>query len=117
MSWGKVGLFVGGVLFGTAGIKLLSSKDAKKVYSQCTAAALRIKDTVVDQATVLQENCTDIYEEAKQINRERAEKEEDIVIDEVDVEEAEAEAEKSAKKRSQKRKTKKAVIDIEPAEA
>ena len=25
-------LFAGGVLFGSAGIKLLSSKDAKKVY-------------------------------------------------------------------------------------
>ena len=32
-SWGKIGLFAGGVLFGTAGLKLLSSKDAKKVYT------------------------------------------------------------------------------------
>ena len=29
----KVGLFAAGVLFGTAGIKLLGSKDAKKVYA------------------------------------------------------------------------------------
>ena len=29
-----------GLLFGTAGIKVLSSKDAKKVYTNCTAAAL-----------------------------------------------------------------------------
>ena len=28
----KIGLFLGGVLFGTAGIKILSSKDAKKAY-------------------------------------------------------------------------------------
>ena len=28
----KLGLFAAGVLFGTAGIKLLGSKDAKKVY-------------------------------------------------------------------------------------
>ena len=35
----KIGLFLGGVLFGTAGIKILSSKDAKKAYVQCTAAA------------------------------------------------------------------------------
>ena len=27
----KLGLFAGGVLFGTAGIKVLTSKDAKKV--------------------------------------------------------------------------------------
>ena len=32
MNWGKVGLFAGGVLFGTAGIKILTSRDAKKVY-------------------------------------------------------------------------------------
>ena len=31
------GLFAAGVLFGTAGIKALSSKDAKKLYTNCTA--------------------------------------------------------------------------------
>lgn len=80
MNWGKLGIFAGGVLFGTAGIKILSSKDAKKVYTHCTAAALRAKDTVVDQATVLQENCSDIYEEAKKINEDRVAKEEEAEI-------------------------------------
>ena len=37
----KPGLFAAGVLFGTAGIKFLSSKDAKKVYTECTAAVFR----------------------------------------------------------------------------
>ena len=74
-NWGKIGLFVGGVLFGTAGIKLLSSKDAKKAYVHCTAAVLRAKDSVLDQATILQENCSDIYAEAVKINEERAAKE------------------------------------------
>ena len=32
-----LGLFAAGVLFGTAGLKILSSKDAKKVYSHTTA--------------------------------------------------------------------------------
>ena len=82
MSWSKLGIFAGGVLFGTAGIKILSSKDAKKVYTHCTAAVLRAKDAVVDQATVLQENCSDIYEEAKQINEERAAKNAEEQIDE-----------------------------------
>ena len=41
------GVFAAGVLFGTAGIKLLSSKDAKKVYTNCTAAVLRAKDCVM----------------------------------------------------------------------
>ena len=39
MDLKKIGLFAGGVLFGTAGIKALSSKDAKKAYTQTTAAA------------------------------------------------------------------------------
>ena len=33
----KIGLFAAGVLFGTAGIKLLSSKDARKAYAHTTA--------------------------------------------------------------------------------
>ena len=37
-----IGLFAGGVLFGTAGVKVLASKDAKKLYTGCTAAASRI---------------------------------------------------------------------------
>ena len=64
-------LFLGGVLFGTAGIKMLSSKDAKKAYTHCTAAALRAKDEVVKTVTKVQENAEDIYAEAKQINLER----------------------------------------------
>ncbi len=78
MSWSKFGIFAGGVLAGTAGVKILSSKDAKKVYTHCTAAVLRAKDVVVDQATILQENCQDIYEDAKQINNDRAEKDAEI---------------------------------------
>ena len=31
----KTGIFAAGVLFGTAGIKILSSKDAKKLYTNC----------------------------------------------------------------------------------
>ena len=42
-KWDKTGLFAAGVLFGTAGIKLLSSKDAKKVYTECTAAVFKSK--------------------------------------------------------------------------
>lgn len=69
----KTGIFAAGVLFGTAGIKILSSKDAKKVYTNCTAAVLRAKECVMKTATNIQENAEDILEEAKQINDERAE--------------------------------------------
>ena len=34
-----IGLFAGGVAFGTAGIRILASRDAKKVYTNCAAAA------------------------------------------------------------------------------
>ncbi len=40
----KTGIFAAGVLFGTAGIKILSSKDAKKFYTNFTAAVLRAKE-------------------------------------------------------------------------
>lgn len=68
----NTGLFALGVLFGTAGIKILSSRDAKKVYSSCTAAVLRAKDSVMKTVTTVQENAQDIYAEAQQINEDRA---------------------------------------------
>ena len=71
IAWKKVGLFAGGVLFGTAGFKILGSKDAKKLYTECTAAVLRCKDTVLEKKDILVENCTDIYEDAKDINQKR----------------------------------------------
>ena len=72
----KTGIFAAGVLFGTAGVKVLGSKDAKKVYTNCTEAALRAKDCVMKTATTIQENAEDIYAEAQQINEERAAAEE-----------------------------------------
>lgn len=68
----KTGIFAAGVLFGTAGIKVLSGKDAKKLYTNCTAAFLRAKDSVMKTVTLVQENAGDIYAEAQQINEDRA---------------------------------------------
>ena len=73
---GKIALFVGGVIFGSAGFKLLGSKDARKVYTHITAAALRCKDRVMRDVETVQENCADILADAKAINEERAAKEE-----------------------------------------
>ena len=74
-NWKATGLFAAGVAFGTAGIKVLSSKDAKKAYTHCTAATLRAKDFVMKTVNTVQENAEDIYAEAQQINEERAAKE------------------------------------------
>ena len=70
----KVAVFVGGVIFGTAGLKVLGSRDAKSAYVKGTAAVLRAKDCVLQTTTTLQENAEDILAEAKQLNEERYEK-------------------------------------------
>ncbi len=72
----RLALFAGGVLFGTAGIKALSSTDAKKVYTGALAATLRAKDYVVKTATNVQENAEDILSEAKEINEQRRQSQE-----------------------------------------
>ena len=51
----KIALFAAGTLFGSAGFKLLSSKDAKKVYTQTTAAVLRMKDSTMETVSKVQE--------------------------------------------------------------
>ena len=68
---GKIALFLGGTLFGSAGLKILSSKDARKVYTHTTAAVLRCKDEVMKQVEFVQESGSDILADAKQINADR----------------------------------------------
>ena len=86
MNWAKIGLFAGGALFGSAGIEILTSKDAKKLYTNCTAAVLRAKECVMKTATTIQENAEDILAEAQQINEKRAQ-EEAMQVQEDDVQE------------------------------
>ena len=57
-DWKKTGIFAAGVAFGTAGIKALSSNDAKKFYTNVTAAVLRAKECVMQTVTKVQENAT-----------------------------------------------------------
>lgn len=71
ISGKSVGIFAAGVAFGTAGIKILSSKDAKKAYVHCTAAVLRAKECVMDTIAKIQDNASDVLAEAKQINEDR----------------------------------------------
>ena len=69
----KIKLLGYGFLLGTAGVKVLGSQDAKKVYTQVTAAALRGVDEVTRVATNIKVNCDDIAAEARQINERRSE--------------------------------------------
>ena len=87
----KLAMFAAGVLFGTAGIKLLSSKDAKKAYTHTTAAVLRAKDSVMKAITTARENVEDICSDAKAINEQRAEDEAAAVVEDTSEEEATAE--------------------------
>lgn len=95
LDYKKGGIFAAGVLFGTAGIKALSSKDAKNVYTKVTAAVLRAKDCVLDVVSNIQENAQDIYAGAQQINDDRAAANEAEEAEGQDEAEETAEAEKN----------------------
>ena len=69
---GKIALFIGGTLFGSAGFKILGSKDAKKVFTHVTAAVLRGTDQIMRDVETVQESCSDILADAKAINEARA---------------------------------------------
>jgi len=81
MSIGKLGIFAAGLLFGTAGVKILTSKDAKKVYTHTTAAVLRAKESVMKTVTDVRENVGDILADAKEINEQRKEEEKPEVVE------------------------------------
>ena len=91
MTMKKIGMFAAGVLFGTAGLKVLGNKDAKKVYAHTTAAALRAKDSVMTTVTALREGAEDVYADAKAINERRAEAEAAAVVEDTSAEESKAE--------------------------
>lgn len=84
MKLNKLGAFALGTLFGTAGIKALSSKDAKKAYVHTTAAALRAKESVMTTVTTVRENAEDILAMAKDINEARAKEESEEIIENKD---------------------------------
>ena len=95
INWKKTGVFAAGVLYGTAGIKVLSSKDAKNLYTKVTAAVLRAKDCVLDVVSNIQENAQDIYAGAQQINDDLAAANEAAEAEGQDEAEETAEAEKN----------------------
>ena len=77
----KLACFAGGALFGSFGIKLLSSKDAKKAYVHVTAAGLRMKDAVMETVTAVQEEAADILASARDINEARAAAQAECVVE------------------------------------
>ena len=76
---------MGGMLASTVGVKILSSKTAKSVYTHTTAAALRCKDGVMKGVTKVREGCDDILADAKEINEEKAAEESAEIIEDTSV--------------------------------
>ena len=84
----RCALFLGGVLFGTAGFGILSSRDARKLYTEGTAAVLRARECVMNKVTGIREAADDILEDAKEINEARAAEEEACVLEDTSEENA-----------------------------
>ena len=82
----KIALFVGGVVFGSAGFKVLASKDAKKVYTQTTAAVLRMKDSTMETVNKVQEQAGDILADAKANEARAAEAAQEVIEDAAETE-------------------------------
>lgn len=70
-SWKHCRWLGAGVLLGTYGLRLLTSRDAKKIYTHGTAAVLRMKDEVLKDVSLIRENCDDIAADAREINEQR----------------------------------------------
>lgn len=73
--------FAGGALFGSVGLRLLTSRDAKKVYTHLTAAGLRAQKSVMETVTTVQEEAADILAAAKDINTGREAREAEAEVE------------------------------------
>ena len=67
MSWAKAKLITYGFLLGTAGVKILTSPEAKKVYTGVTSLGFRCADDLMKTVQTVRENCEDIVADAKAI--------------------------------------------------
>ena len=59
----KSSLFLGGVAFGTLGLKILASKEAKKGYSKALAKAYKLKDELDASVSVVKQHGDDVLQE------------------------------------------------------
>ncbi len=70
-KWKYCRLVGAGFLLGSYGVRLLASRDMKKLYTCGTAAVMRMKDEVLKDMTLIRENCEDIAADAREINEKR----------------------------------------------
>ena len=75
----KSGVFAGGVLFGSLGLKLLASKEAKHVYAKAVATSYKLKDGIDTTVSTVKQHADDVLEEAKDLYAE--EKSAELVVE------------------------------------
>ena len=75
----KSGGFVGGLLAGTVGLKVLTSKKKKKGASNPITQTLKGKESIDDSLSTAKQHLDDVYEDGKAIYAE--EKTKDILAD------------------------------------
>ena len=61
------GVFAGGVAFGTVGLKLLSSKDAKKGYAVVLSKLYKAKDEVEGTISNIKQHADDVVADANDL--------------------------------------------------
>ena len=66
-------VFAAGLALGTVGLKVLTSKDARKEYANVVAAGIRAKDSILRTTEKLQASTGSILAEAQEINATRDE--------------------------------------------
>ena len=75
----KSGVFARGVLFGSLGLKLLASKEAKHVYAKAVATSYKLKDGIDATVSTVKQHADDVLEEAKDLYAE--EKSAELVVE------------------------------------
>ncbi len=81
IHWRKVGFIAGCIAAGAVATKVLTSDRAKKIYTNATAVALRTKDSIMTEVSKIKEEADDIVAEAKDLNEQKAKKENEIIED------------------------------------
>lgn len=81
MKYTNLTCMVGGALISTLGVRILRSREAKKLYTHATAAVLREKDHIMEVVTDVMADCSDILADAKALNEEYAKEQAQIIED------------------------------------
>ena len=59
--------FIGGVAFGTLGLKVLASKEAKKFYAKTIATGYKAKDSIEETISSIKQHADDVLADAGDI--------------------------------------------------